>query len=116
MIENFPCWRLSDQGWRDFFKLLLNPPVNNVNPEASIPVWSGQQIFVPGKRQKIIFLTGLRVSIHGSSLNTDPLQNHHVRRSMNSWNLSFQIKKSALYFWTGLLGAFKMKVLSQVGL
>ena len=58
MIENFPCWRLSDQGWRDFFKLLLDPPVNNVNPEASIPVWSGQQIFVPGKRQKIIFSDG----------------------------------------------------------
>ena len=58
MIENFPCWRLSDQGWRDFFKLLLDPPVNNVNPEASIPVWSGQQIFVPGERQKIIFSDG----------------------------------------------------------
>jgi len=59
MIEYFPNWRLSDQGWRDFFKLLLDPPVNQLNPEKSIPVWSGQRFFVPGNKQKIIFKNGM---------------------------------------------------------
>lgn len=58
MIEYFPRWRLSDQGWRDFFKLLLDPPVNQVNPEISIPVWSGQRLFIPGNKQKVIFRDG----------------------------------------------------------
>lgn len=59
MIEHFPNWRLSDQGWRDFFKLLLDPPVNQLNPEVSIPVWSGQRLFIPGNRQKIVFKNGM---------------------------------------------------------
>ena len=59
MIEHFPNWRLSDQGWRDFFKLLLDPPVNQLNPEVSIPVWSGQRLFIPGNKQKIIFKNGM---------------------------------------------------------
>jgi len=82
MIENFPCWRLSDQGWRDFFKLLLDPPVNNVNPEASIPVWSGQQIFVPGKRQKIIFSDGT------ASINTwvEPKYRSAVKSSCSAFD------------------------------
>lgn len=58
MIERFPKWKLSDQGWRDFFKLILDPPVNCLNPEASIPVWSGKQVFIPGNKQKALFREG----------------------------------------------------------
>ena len=58
MVETFPLWQLSDQGWRDFFKLLLDPPVNNLNPERSIAVWSGKQTFIPQNEQKVIFEQG----------------------------------------------------------
>ena len=58
MIELFPKWQLSDQGWRDFFKLLLDPPVNLLNPERSIPVWSGKRHFIPRNEQKVVFEKG----------------------------------------------------------
>ena len=58
MREAFPQWGLSDQGWRDFFKLLLDPPVNKLNPERSIPVWSGKVRYVPQNEQKILFDQG----------------------------------------------------------
>ena len=58
MLEVFPKWQLSDQGWRDFFKMLLDPPVNRMNPERSIPVWSGKRLFLPQNEQKIIFDKG----------------------------------------------------------
>ena len=58
MLETFPKWELSDQGWRDFFKMLLDPPVNTLNPERSIPVWSGKRLFVPQNDQKILFAQG----------------------------------------------------------
>lgn len=58
MIEIFPKWELSDQGWRDFFKILLDPPVNLMNPERSIPVWSGKRHFLPQNDQKVIFEKG----------------------------------------------------------
>lgn len=58
MIEVFPKWELSDQGWRDFFKLLLDPPVNLMNPERSIPVWSGKRHFIPRNSQKVVFEKG----------------------------------------------------------
>ena len=58
MRERFPHWELSDQGWRDFFKLLLDPPVNKLNPERSIPVWSGKTQYIPQNPQKVIFNQG----------------------------------------------------------
>jgi hypothetical protein len=58
MTETFPQWHLSDQGWRDFFKLLLDPPVNKLNPERSIPVWSGKTQYLPQNPQKVIFNQG----------------------------------------------------------
>lgn len=58
MREAFPQWELSDQGWRDFFKVLLDPPVNKLNPERSIPVWSGKTQYVPKNSQKVIFSQG----------------------------------------------------------
>lgn len=58
IIETFPKWELSDQGWRDFFKLLLDPPVNSMNPERSIPVWSGKRHFIPRNDQRVVFEKG----------------------------------------------------------
>jgi hypothetical protein len=58
MREVFPKWELSDQGWRDFFKVLLDPPVNKLNPERSIPVWSGKTQYIPRNSQKVIFSQG----------------------------------------------------------
>lgn len=58
MLETFPKWELSDQGWRDFMKILLDPPVNLMNPERSIPVWSGKRHFIPQNKQKIVFEKG----------------------------------------------------------
>lgn len=58
MLETFPKWELSDQGWRDFMKILLDPPVNVMNPERSIPVWSGKRHFIPQNKQKIVFEKG----------------------------------------------------------
>jgi hypothetical protein len=47
MREAFPKWAPSEQLWRDFFKVLLDPPVNKLNPEMSIPVWSGKRVCLP---------------------------------------------------------------------
>ena len=58
MREVFPKWRPSEQTWRDFFKLLLDPPVNKLNPEISIPVWSGKRMCLPANRQKVFFRDG----------------------------------------------------------
>ena len=58
MREVFPLWKPSEQTWRDFFKLLLDPPVNKLDPELSIPVWSGKRICLPGNRQRIVFRDG----------------------------------------------------------
>lgn len=58
MRETFPNWELSDQGWRDFFKMLLDPPVNILNPERSIPVWSGKTQYIPQNDQRVIFDQG----------------------------------------------------------
>ena len=58
MREVFPKWKPSEQAWRDFFKLLLDPPVNKLNPELSIPVWSGKRVCLPANRQKVFFKDG----------------------------------------------------------
>lgn len=58
MRETFPAWRASEQTWKDFFKVLLDPPVNKLNPEKSIPVWSGKRVCLPSNPQKVIFREG----------------------------------------------------------
>jgi hypothetical protein len=58
MREVFPKWTPSEQLWRDFFKLLLDPPVNKLNPELSIPVWSGKLVCLPANPQKVFFRDG----------------------------------------------------------
>lgn len=58
MREVFPKWAPTEQTWRDFFKLLLDPPVNKLNPERSIPVWSGKRMCLPSNRQKVFFRDG----------------------------------------------------------
>jgi hypothetical protein len=61
MYEVFPKWQLSPQGWQNFFKVLLDPPVNTLNPERTIPVWSGKRISRPANPQKIFFEEGTAV-------------------------------------------------------
>jgi hypothetical protein len=58
MRETFPAWKASEQTWKDFFKVLLDPPVNKLNPERSIPVWSGKRVCLPSNPQKVIFRDG----------------------------------------------------------
>lgn len=58
MREVFPKWKPSEQAWKDFFKILLDPPVNKLNPEMSIPVWSGKRVCLPANPQKVSFRDG----------------------------------------------------------
>jgi hypothetical protein len=58
MREAFPKWAPSEQLWRDFFKILLDPPVNKLNPEMSIPVWSGKRVCLPANPKKVFFRDG----------------------------------------------------------
>jgi hypothetical protein len=58
---SFPRFELKKQGWKDFFKVLLDPPVNLLNPEQSIAVWSGKRVSYPGNTQKVLFEDGVVV-------------------------------------------------------
>jgi hypothetical protein len=58
MREVFPKWQPSEQAWKDFFKILLDPPVNKLHPEMSIPVWSGKRVCLPANPQKVFFRDG----------------------------------------------------------
>ena len=59
----FPVFSMSDNQLKDFFRVLLDPPVGRLNPEESIPVWSGHTVCLPANNQKIIFKDGV-VSIN----------------------------------------------------
>lgn len=61
MHEVFPKWTLAPQGWQNFFKVLLDPPVNILNPEKTIPVWSGRMVSKPANRQKVFFKEGTAI-------------------------------------------------------
>lgn len=61
MHEVFPKWTLAPQGWQNFFKVLLDPPVNILNPEKTIAVWSGRRVSKPANRQKIFFKEGTAI-------------------------------------------------------
>ena len=61
VYSTFPKFKLGPQGWMDFFKVLLDPKVNDLNPETSIPVWSGKRVCIPTNRQTVIFQDGMAV-------------------------------------------------------
>ena len=59
--EQFPTFHLNNGGWADFFKVLLDPPVNTLDPEQTIPVWSGQTGSFPANKQKVLFKKGVAI-------------------------------------------------------
>ena len=59
MRVEFPLFALSNNSLKDFFRVLLDPPLGNLNPEESIPVWSGNTVSLPANKQKIIFEDGV---------------------------------------------------------
>lgn len=61
MRVEFPLLTLTKQGWADFFSVLLEPPVMALNPEQSIPVWSGKRVCIPNNDMKVIFENGVAV-------------------------------------------------------
>ena len=59
----FPELNLSKKDLGDFFRVLLDPPMTNANPEENIAVWSGHTACIPANNQKIFFKDGV-VSIN----------------------------------------------------
>lgn len=59
--ETFPNFKLGQQGWKDFFKVLLDPPVNVLDPELTIPVWTGRRTSIPTSPHKVFFEGGMAV-------------------------------------------------------
>ena len=55
----FPTLKLTDKDLKDFFLVLLDPPISNANPEKNIPVWSGHTVSLPTNSQKILFRDGV---------------------------------------------------------
>ena len=55
----FPKLELTNKDLKDFFLVLLDPPISNANPEKNIPVWSGHTVSLPANTQKISFRDGV---------------------------------------------------------
>ena len=55
----FPKLELTNKDLKDFFLVLLDPPISNANPERNIPVWSGHTVSLPANTQKISFRDGV---------------------------------------------------------
>ena len=55
----FPKLELTNKDLKDFFLVLLDPPISNANPERNIPVWSGHTVSLPTNSQKISFRDGV---------------------------------------------------------
>ena len=55
----FPRFKAGDNSIKDFFTLLLDPPVGRLDPEKSIPVWSGLEISYPNNPEMIVFQDGV---------------------------------------------------------
>jgi len=55
----FPKLKLTNKDLKDFFLVLLDPPISNANPEENIPVWSGHTVSFPTNTQKISFSDGV---------------------------------------------------------
>ena len=59
----FPNLDLTKKDLGDFFRVLLDPPMTNANPEENVAVWSGHTTCIPANNQKIFFKDGV-VSIN----------------------------------------------------
>ena len=57
----FPNLKLSNKDLKEFFLMLLDPPIANANPEENIAVWSGQYVSLPTNTQKISFKDGVAI-------------------------------------------------------
>ena len=55
----FPKLKLDNKDLKEFFLVLLDPPIANSNPERNIPVWSGHTVSLPTNTQKISFRDGV---------------------------------------------------------
>ncbi len=55
----FPSLKLTHKDHKDFFLMLLDPPIANANPEENIPVWSGHTVSLPTNTQKVSFKDGV---------------------------------------------------------
>ncbi|WP_052068367.1 primase-helicase family protein [Thalassobacter stenotrophicus] len=55
----FPNLHLTNKDLKEFFLVLLDPPISQANPEENIPVWSGHTVCLPANTQKLIFKDGV---------------------------------------------------------
>ena len=55
----FPNLKLTNKGLKEFFLVLLDPPIINADPEENIPVWSGHTVCLPANTQKVFFKDGV---------------------------------------------------------
>jgi hypothetical protein len=55
----FPNLQLTNKNLKEFFLVLLDPPIGQANPEENIPVWSGHTVCLPANTQKVIFKDGV---------------------------------------------------------
>ena len=55
----FPNLILTNKDLKEFFLVLLDPPISQANPEENIPVWSGQTVCLPANTQKVFFKDGV---------------------------------------------------------
>jgi len=55
----FPNLKLTNKGLKEFFLVLLDPPIINADPEKNIPVWSGHTTCLPANTQKVFFKDGV---------------------------------------------------------
>ena len=74
----FPLFSMSDNQLKDLWRVLLDPMPERLNPEESIPVWSGHTVSLPSNRQKIIFKDGV------VSINLWSLPKYRLRKDQRS--------------------------------
>lgn len=55
----FPNLKITNKGLKEFFLVLLDPPIINADPEKNIPVWSGHTTCLPANTQKVFFKDGV---------------------------------------------------------
>ena len=55
----FPNLTLTNKDLKEFFLVLLDPPISQANPEENIPVWSGHTVCLPANTQKVFFKDGV---------------------------------------------------------
>ena len=55
----FPNLTFTNKDLKEFFLVLLDPPISQANPEENIPVWSGHTVCLPANTQKVFFKDGV---------------------------------------------------------